>query len=220
MMTNDHDYWQNKWQADDIGFHKGEANPTLLRFFPDLELEVGDQVFVPLCGKSLDMKWLLDQGYDVVGVELSEIAIKTFFEEHDLVYDSYDFPGYVVYEGDHIKLLQGDIFNLDLDATGECQGFYDRAALIALPPQLRQKYVDRVCAVLEPGAKGIVSSVDYTSPEEVGPPFNITVDQFQKLYKKFDMDLVGENLKATAPKKLIAKGIETVHEYVYQIIKQ
>lgn len=219
-MTNDHGFWEEKWQQGDIEFHKGDVNPVLLEHYAALDVEIGDQVLVPLCGKSLDMKWLLDQGYDVTGVELTEIAIKTFFEEQDLVYDCYEDSGFQVYEGDHLKLLQGDIFNLDINVTGECQAYYDRAALIALPAAVRQRYVDCIAAVLEPEAKGVVSVIDYQHADEIGPPFNISPEAFKKLYKKFDVTLLAETPGGKPPKRLRDKGVDFVHEYVYQVTKR
>ena len=71
--------WKAKWKRDDIAFHQSEINPLLPQFWPTLGLTVGDTVLVPLCGKSLDMDWLLAAGYKVFGIELSNIAIQAFF---------------------------------------------------------------------------------------------------------------------------------------------
>ena len=76
------EFWQARWARSEIGFHLSEVNPYLQRYWPALGLPEGARVLVPLCGKSLDLAWLVGQGYQVVGVELAPRAVEDFFTEH------------------------------------------------------------------------------------------------------------------------------------------
>ena len=72
------EFWQNVWQNSQTGFTQKKTNPMLIEHFKVLNVPKGGRVFVPLCGKSLDILWFLSEGFDVVGVELSEIAATNF----------------------------------------------------------------------------------------------------------------------------------------------
>ena len=75
------EFWHDRWQRNQIGFHQEQVNPCLERLWPQLELPRGARVLVPLCGKSLDLSWLAASGFEVLGVELSQTAVEQFFSE-------------------------------------------------------------------------------------------------------------------------------------------
>lgn len=136
------------WRNDQTDFHQQIVNPLLVRFWPSLKLKKPGTIFVPLCGKSLDLLWLAQQGYDVVGVELSPVAAKAFFEENGLTPEKGKSGEFIVWESGRIKILCGDFFRLTLSDLGEIDAVYDRAALTALPEALRARYVAHLRSVV------------------------------------------------------------------------
>lgn len=140
----DRDYWLERWKKNEIGFHRSEINPYLVTYFRELNLRPGDHIFVPLCGKSLDMLWLLQQGYKVTGVELSTIACQNFFTENNLTYKLHKVDNFQQYfHNDQLQILCGDFFDLEPEKL-MVNAIYDRAALIALPPSLRERYAKKL----------------------------------------------------------------------------
>ena len=133
-------FWHQKWESNQIGFHESDANPLLVRNFDRLNLEVGARVYLPLCGKTLDIAWLLDKGYQVVGAELSEIAIQQLFEELDAEPEVSELGALKHYHAEGIDMFVGDIFDVTAEILGPVDAIYDRAALVALPPETRVKY--------------------------------------------------------------------------------
>lgn len=218
-MNKAHQFWLDKWQTSDISFHRDQINPTITTYFPQCHLPQAARVLVPLCGKSLDMCWLMAQGYNVVGIELSAIAIETFFAEQQLTYTCEQRGDHVFYTAPQITIIQGDIFTLDTTHLEPCAGYYDRAALIALPAKLRMAYVATISQLLVTNAQGIVSSVDYTTSTQIGPPFNITDAEIQTLFADYTLEQLSYREQVPASKSLMAKGITTVTETVYKVIK-
>src|SRR3546814_1274665 len=80
----DPDFWQQRWRDNRIGFHRDGVLPLLEKHWPSLGLATGRRVFVPLCGKSLDIAWLEARGHRVLGVELSSLAVGQFFDENGM----------------------------------------------------------------------------------------------------------------------------------------
>lgn len=182
------EFWQERWQNKRIGFNQPEVNPLLIKYFSTLDLLASSRVFVPLCGKSIDMIWLAAQSYDVVGIELVESAVQEFFIEQGI---SYTIKAHS--ENSNIKCYQGqllsqtielwvaDIFTLGADNIGHVDAVYDRAALIAMPPELRPQYSEQV-QQLSGYAAQLLLTLDYDQNERAGPPFSITHEQIQQYY--------------------------------------
>jgi thiopurine S-methyltransferase len=173
------DFWHNRWKTDRIGFHQSAFNPYLERFWPALNLAPGTTVLVPLCGKSRDLHWLRAQGHPVLGVELSPVAIAAFFDGHAVVTPLGDHhrlhAGQAHLAG--IQIIEGDLFTVPPACFAQVGAFYDRAAIIALPPKLRSRYLDKLATVLPVGAPGIMITIDYPKTEKDGPPFALTNDE-------------------------------------------
>jgi thiopurine S-methyltransferase len=129
--------WINRWENNQIGWHKSDFNSRLIEFLPNLNLQKGSEIFVPLCGKSLDMVYLLNQGFKVIGVELSKIAIIDFFAENNIEFEIQKNADFNIYKSANITIYQGDIFNLKKEYLQDISAIYDRASLVALNPQLR-----------------------------------------------------------------------------------
>ncbi len=136
------------WCNDQTDFHQQHVNPLLARFWPSLNLKIPSRILVPLCGKSLDLIWLAQQGYEVVGVELSPVAAKAFFEENNLAPHKSRSGEFIVWECGRIKILSGDFFKLTLTDLGAIDVVYDRAALTALPEELRAGYVAHLRSII------------------------------------------------------------------------
>ena len=175
------DFWHDRWERNQIGFHLEQVNPHLARYWPDLGLEPGARVLVPLCGKTLDLTWLAAQGYEVLGVELSETAVQAFFSEHDLEPKVSQRGGFRVYEAGPVTLLCGDFFGLSAEEVSACSGVYDRAAIIALPPQMREDYTAHLTRILPARCRGLLITLDYEQSQMQGPPFSVPDAEVQRL---------------------------------------
>ncbi|RZA14793.1 MAG: thiopurine S-methyltransferase [Lysobacteraceae bacterium] len=176
------DFWHQRWADNQIGFHQDAPTPLLLKHWPSLGIAPGTRVFVPLAGKSLDMAWLAAQGHRVLGVELSRLAIEQFFDEHGLAPEIKATKYGTHYSADAIELVCGDAFALDADVLRDCGAVFDRAALIALPPELRLRYARELHAALPVGCRGLLVTLEYPQHERAGPPFSVAEDEVQALY--------------------------------------
>jgi len=149
MVSRDNPLWLQLWRDRQSGeFHQVSFNKYLTRFWPSLNIPRGSRIFVPLCGKSLDMLWLAEQGYQVIGVELSPIAVKAFFKENHLKPVKRRLPGFTLWRHGNISILCGDYFSLSQTQLGQIDTVYDRAALTALPEDIRPLYVDHLHTIV------------------------------------------------------------------------
>lgn len=214
--------WHEAWNSGKIGFHQERTNTRLEQHWGTLGLKSNAPVLVPLCGKSLDMLMLHQLGHPVIGVELSEIAVKAFFDENGLSYERsetgnlQEFTGTADAAG--IRLLAGDFFELETAQTGPLKGFYDRASLIALPSDIRQQYIDKLAELLPRGAVGLLIGLSYDPSKMDGPPFSIPDNEIKE---RFATDFkVTELAHSSGPERLgnLAKrGLDTMDEFIYQI---
>lgn len=184
------DFWLERWRDGQTHFHLSKITPLLQKYWPTLGLEAGSRVLVPLCGKSLDMLWLADQGYKVLGAELSPLAVEQFFSENDLQPSSHMSPLGKHFIAGNIEIICGDIFALDAATLSTCSGVYDRAALIALPADMRHRYVHHVYAQLPHHYRGILITLDYPQHQMDGPPFSVNETEVQGLFAGHSKALV------------------------------
>lgn len=176
------DFWHERWHNKQIGFHQSEINLHLQEFWPALNSADGGRVFVPLCGKSRDMLWLRAQGKEVVGIELNPLAVQAFFEENGLPVKRSSTDRFSVFESDGIRIYCGDFFDLAPDDLAGVTAVYDRASLIALPPEMRRAYVDHMHGLLSPGARTLLIAFEYPQHEMAGPPFSVQEEEVRGLY--------------------------------------
>ncbi len=174
-------FWQQRWASNQIGFHEADFHPQLLAHWPTLGVTTG-RVLVPLCGKSLDMVWLRARGHEVLGVELSDIAVRAFFAERGLTPTIEQRDGYEVFAADGYTLLCGDFFALTSAALGVFAAVYDRAALIALPPDMRRDYAATLTRLAAPGTPMLTITVEYDTSVLTPPPFTVMGEEVQALY--------------------------------------
>ena len=176
------EFWHQRWADNQIGFHQQAPTPLLLKHWPALGVPAGARVFVPLAGKSLDMAWLAAQGHRVLGVELSQLAVEQFFAEHGLQPDIRESRYGRHYAVGGIELICGDAFGLDAELLRDCAAVFDRAAMIALPPELRRRYAGELYAALPAGCRGLLVSLEYPQAERAGPPFSVPEDEVHGLF--------------------------------------
>lgn len=169
----DADFWHERWTENNIPFHEGRVNGYLKIYFDRLNCRPGDRVFVPLCGKALDMKWICERGCEVLGVELSPIAVTRYFEENGIDYRTVREHPFDVFAGRGATLLCGDIFDMSPVHFEGIKAVYDRAAYIAFERDQRRRYAEFFCTMLPAGAPVLLLTLDY--PQEImdGPPFAV-----------------------------------------------
>lgn len=172
------DFWHERWTLNQIGFHEGRPNAHLERFWPELGLDPGARVLVPLCGKAHDLEWLAARGHPVTGVELSPLACAGFFAERGLRPEVRPQGPYMAWSAGGVTILQGDFMKLE----GTWDACWDRAALIALPPELRPRYGQVLRSCLAPHAPVLLITFVYDQGKRDGPPFSVGDAEVQALY--------------------------------------
>jgi thiopurine S-methyltransferase len=183
-----HDFWHERWQNNQIGFHLPEANPLLVQHFSILNLKPesnpnkSPRIFLPLCGKTLDIAWLLAQGYRVAGAELSQIAIEDLFNSLNLTPTITQLGEITHYIAPNIELFVGDIFKVTPAILGNVDAVYDRAALVALPDEMRKTYITHLMALTK-HAPQLLICFEYDQAVHAGPPFSISADEVKQHYQ-------------------------------------
>lgn len=176
-------FWQDRWARSQIGFHQEKVNGYLRRHWSALGLPAQATVLVPLCGKSLDLAWLAEQGHAVIGVELAERAVQDFFAERDVQPQISQRGAYKVYAAGNLQILCGDFFALTGEDVAGCQAFYDRAALIALPAEMRERYAAHLQAILPAACQGLLVTLVYDQQRMDGPPFSVEDAEAERLFR-------------------------------------
>lgn len=214
-------FWHDRWARNQIGFHLPEVNPYLQRHWPGLGLVGGARVLVPLCGKSLDLMWLAQQGCQVLGVELSEKAVEEFFQEQCLAAQVSQRGSFKVYQAGTIELWCGDFFELSREDVAGCAALYDRAALIALPPLMRERYAAHLQAIAPQVQSGLLISLDYEQALKAGPPFAVSDEEVRRLLAgRWRLSVLEQrDILAESP-KFAQGGVTRLEERVYQLAQR
>jgi thiopurine S-methyltransferase len=195
----EHDFWLEKWRVGDLGWHSADPCPDLLLHWNEIGVDSPGSVLVPLCGKSVDMIWLRDQGFSVVGVELSELAIAQFFEESGEAFVKTRQGIFEIFQGNGISIFQGDFFRLTREHLLDVGYVYDRAALIALPAEMRRRYVLKLEEILSAGWRQLLVTIDYPKELSLCPPFRVKEEEIStQLYPSSKVRLLGERLVKSA----------------------
>jgi len=214
------DFWHERWEKGEIGFHQQDFNRHMLAFTGRLGLPPGAHILVPLCGKSLDMLWLARQGYRITGIEISERAARDFFVENRLAYEFERSPGVISYRGEQVSILCMDFFTVESTQLTHVDAVYDRASLIALPPEMRPAYAGYLAGLLDPGTGSLLVTLEYPQEEMRGPPFSVTFDEVQQLFgSQFAIEhLYSEDCLAREP-RFRKKGLTRLEEHVFLLQK-
>ena len=211
------DFWHDKWEKNLIGFHLPETNPHLIKYYSHLNLTKGDRIFVPLCGKSNDIIWLIKQGLYVTAIELSPLAVKQFFDDNQLQPEIIKQNDFQIWQTEKIRIFVGDFFKLRADDLKNIDAIYDRASLIALPLQLRQNYRQHLQLIL-PSIKILLITLEYDQSLMQGPPFAVNDDEIDQLYgNEYQIKtLMKEDVLSKEP-HFKKKGVDYMNESVYQL---
>lgn len=211
------EFWHQRWEEKQIGFHQSEINGYLQQHWSEHFLDRG-RVFVPLCGKSRDMIWLRDQGHEVIGSELSSIAVREFFEESGLTPSIEKQARYQRWSAAGITILVGDFFELTPQDLEGVTTIYDRAALVALPEPMREDYINQLQQIIAPESKILLITTSYPQQEMKGPPFSVDEPEIRGLYRPhWQVErLYTHNFPDDHP-RLQNRGISRMEESVYLI---
>lgn len=177
------EFWHERWELNQIGFHQDEFNNHLQAFWNELSVPAGSRIFVPLCGKSRDMLWLRAQGFLITGVELSPIAVSNFFTENDLNVTITQQGKLERWESDGLSILLGDFFNMTAEDVADCTAVFDRASLIALPPEMRLHYAEHFKRILPAHIRSLLVTLEYDQAEMNGPPFSVHEEEVRSYYE-------------------------------------
>ncbi len=217
----DKEFWIERWERAEIGFHQDEVNPWLARYWSRIAPAPGSKVFVPLCGKSLDMVWLRKNGHPVVGVELSPLAVESFFDELGVSPSTAHTGRFQQCEADGIRILCGDFFDMtqaDLDGV---ETVFDRASLVALPPEMRQRYAQHMLDILPAGTRTLLVTFEYDQALMSGPPFAVTPDEVHALYdKRARVELLERADVLEENDRFKARGLERLHENIFLLTRK
>ena len=209
------EFWLQRWREGSTPWNEGVPNAALRRHLDCLGLNPGDRVFVPLCGKAEDMWWLHEQGFEVLGIDLSPIAGREFLGAHGLAFTETRHSRYSLIESPGFRLFAGDFFALDAGDLEGVAAVYDRAALVALPPSVRQCYARRLNELLE--APILLISMEYPEHEIEGPPFPVSEQEIRVLFgERRRVRHVGEE-DIIERSNLRNRGVTQLVEHTYLI---
>lgn len=177
----DRNFWHQKWERNEIGFHEPAVNSLLVTYCNRLSLEKGDRLFLPLCGKTLDIPWLLGNGFRVAGAELSRLAVEQLFAELGVAPDRARLGAVDHYSAPGLDIFVGDIFDLSGAMLGQVDAVYDRAALVALPADMRPRYTAHLSEITGK-APQLLICYEYDQNLLEGPPFSISGEEVLQHY--------------------------------------
>ena len=214
-----HDFWHERWLTGQTGFHQSTVHPLLERWWPSLDVPAGARVYVPLCGKSLDMAWLAGRGHPCrrQRTELDRDP-RVLRRRRSLVEQQAADGDYIRHAAGAFEILEGDALALTPQVTGPLGAFYDRAALVALPPGMREPYFATLAALLPQGASGLLVAFEYPQEMKGGPPFSVETAEIARLCSgRFSLrELERVDVLAGNP-KFAELGIPALHEIAYAL---
>jgi thiopurine S-methyltransferase len=214
----DAEFWLERWREGRTGWHQRAASPLLVRHWAEVGAPPGSRVLVPLAGKTLDMLWLAEEGYRVLGVELSPLAVAQFFDEHYLSPQVEAISGGLRYRAGEIEILQGNIFEFDAHEFASCSAIYDRAALVALPPEQRRRYVRQVYGHMPARSCALVVTFEYPQSEMEGPPFSVDKEVLERQFgADWQIDLLACRDILHEEPQFAERGASSIFTGVYRL---
>lgn len=212
------DHWLDRWKQNRIGFHESAVNPYLPRYLSRFNLAPGDTVFLPLCGKAIDIAWLAQQGFKVIGIELSEIAIEAFFAEQELQYQQFEDDRFILRKSGNISLIQGDYFALRPQDLPDCKMVFDRASLIAIDALDRGAYADHMRSIVPENIDILLITLDYDQSQMSGPPFAVSVEEVNQHYQAdYSIEVLEQNNVLDRRPRWRDQGLTCLNESVYHL---
>jgi len=218
QTVNWHDFWS---KSEKPGFHEAGVNAYLQQFLPQFKLTRGDTVFLPLCGKAIDMLWLLEQGFNVVGVELSAVAVKAFFAEAGLSYEVEQTEDFTIFHAPRITLYQGNFIHLQSQHVVDCNLVYDRAALVAIEPDNRSLYARHMLTIVPRDTPVLMVTLQYDQSLVQGPPFSVPTNEVGALYgNRYDIQLLLQQEKIEDEPRWRDRGLLSFVECALRLDKK
>lgn len=211
---SDHNkFWLDKWSSNAIGFHEDFIHPLLKQYWSSINSAPRSNVLVPLCGKSKDLLYLRDQGHNVFGIEISEIAIVAFFAENKIAYEKTQHPNHDIFRGEGLTVYRSDIFNFPKKMLPKIDVIYDRASLIALSGKQRKKYSDWLTTSTQSGCKSLLITLEYDEEKLSPPPYLVDRMELAALYQdKWEVTHLGQH-------SALAKGHQA-QEHIYLLLRK
>ena len=207
------EFWRNRWVDNEIGWHQESTNGLLLQYWEQVTGDRRGTVLVPLCGKSLDMVWLAQQGHQVIGVELSDVAIESFFRENALDGKWQERDGFRLMQAGAYTIYCGDFFETSSKMLGAIDFIYDRAAHIALPEEVRARYAKHLVSLVTQETKALLLTVEYDQSRRDGPPFSVPGAEIETNFSdKFEIDTLCHNEIIEAKPKYKEWGLDSLME--------
>lgn len=212
------DFWLQRWQLGQTGWHQDEPHWALVRHWSALALGSTARVFVPLAGRSLDLLWLAQRGHAVVGCELSPLAVRKFYAEQARVPEVLARGAFELFRAGPIEMLCGDLFELESPLLGRIDAVYDRAALVALPPGQRGRYARKLAQLSGAHAPTLLVTTEYDGVPSTGPPFAVSEAEVRTLYGgESDIELLERRADIADAERFRARGVTGFTEAAYRI---
>jgi len=212
-------FWESRWSERQIGFHEGAPNALLVA--QAARLEGCTRVYVPLCGKAVDLSYLQSRGHEVFGTEIVRTAIDELFEALGGPAEVTPVPPFVRHVGAGVTVLEGDAFALEpAHLGGAVDAVYDRAALVAVDPKTREAYVASLTRVLRPGGRVLLVAFEYPQELVPGPPWSVPTSEVHALFgAAYTIELVDERRGTVSP-RFSAAGVKELVERAYLLVKR
>ena len=209
------DFWLGRWKDNQIGFHQSNINPHLKKYMD--RLAGTGPVFVPLCGKTLDLIYIGEKGRKALGVEFSEKACDAFFSENGIAHEKKEEGGFKFYDSVQTTLYCGDFFSLKPDHLSGAKCVFDRASMIALPPDMRKRYTGHLKNLIGKNGQILLVTMEYPQHEMSGPPFSVSEDEVRTLYAGDRIELLEEKDSLKENPNMKDRGLSSMKEKVYLI---
>jgi thiopurine S-methyltransferase len=213
------EFWLDRWSRSQVGFHQTIVEPYLEQH--RAVLGSAGRLFVPLCGKSLDLRWLRDQGHEVLGVELAEAALEAFCAENGVPARRRTLPDFDRYEAPRLTLLCGDFFKLSAHLLGRVTAVYDRAALVSWAPDMRASYVQHLTAITPAASAILLVAIEYPQEEMSGPPFSVTSGEIERLFSgSFEVTELDRRDVLSREPRMRDRGVSLMSDVCYQLVRR
>lgn len=207
-------FWKQRWQRGEIGFHRTQVHRALASYWDDISASSCTSVLVPLCGKSLDLRWLAQRGHGVVGVELSAGAIEAFYREWDQPATRTEAGRLQHWRAHNVEIFEGDFFDFESDTPFDL--LYDRAALVALPEDMRARYLGHLRSQLSADATGLLITLEYDQSKMDGPPFSVSEDELRR-HPGFSFELLERRDELADHPRFAERGLTALHECAWRV---
>ena len=212
-------HWESRWQEERIGFHLKEVNPYLMRFSDQLLRQNPDRVFVPLCGKTLDLCWLATKTKKVIGVELVSKAVLDFFAENNIDYLSQHDETLQKFSSKSIDIYLGDFFDLNPEQTSSFKAIYDCASIVAIEQPERREYVNHLISFLDTAGRILLITLEYNQNQMEGPPYSVPAEEIESLFAPLGSLKLLETFDILDD-RFRNKGLNRLLEHVFLIVKK